>query len=138
MMTLDTSGIVALMNSADRYHQQAVALFRSDPGPHFMPAAILSEIAYVLESRVGPRPALDVVENLRSGAFTLDCGQSEFARIQELMTRYEDLGLGLADAAVVACAERHAGRTLAADFRHFPVVARGEGTIVPLLVPVSG
>jgi predicted nucleic acid-binding protein len=48
------------------------------------------------------------------------------------MERYESLGLGLADAAVIACAERHRGRVLTFDRRHFPVVAQGEGTITVL------
>jgi predicted nucleic acid-binding protein len=38
------------------------------------------------------------------------------------------LPLGSADAAVIACAERHGGRVLTLDRRHFGVVER-EGTI---------
>ena len=52
-----------------------------------------------------------------------------FRRITELVIRYQDLDLGLADAAVIACAERHGGRVLSTDRRHFPLVARGEQTI---------
>lgn len=35
------------------------------------------------------------------------------ARIGELLGRYADLRLGLADACVIACAERYGGRVLA-------------------------
>jgi len=63
-------------------------------------------------------------------AQSLDCGEDDFPRIRELVTRYADLPLGFADAAVVACAERNGRRVLALD-RDFAVVAR-EGTIVVL------
>ena len=33
-------------------------------------------------------------------------------------------------AAVIACAERHGGRVLTNDRRHFPIVARGERSII--------
>ncbi len=52
-------------------------------------------------------------------------------RVRELVRRYADLPLGFADAAVTACAERHRGRVLTTDYRHFPVVARGEKTTCP-------
>ena len=58
----------------------------------------------------------------------LDCGADDFPRIGELLDRYADLRLGLADAAVVACAERRRSRVLTLDFRDFVPVAR-EGRI---------
>jgi len=53
-------------------------------------------------------------------------------RIRELMTRYVDLHLGFADAAVVACAERNGGAVLTFDRRDFDVIARDLPiTVVP-------
>jgi predicted nucleic acid-binding protein len=66
--------------------------------------------------------------DIERGAFTLDCGEGDLARIRELVVRYQDFPLGYADAAVVACAERHGGRVATLDLRHFGAVAR-EGTI---------
>jgi predicted nucleic acid-binding protein len=56
-------------------------------------------------------------------------------RIVELTERYHDLPLGLADAAVIACAERHRGKVLTTDHRHFLVVARGEASLTVLPAP---
>jgi predicted nucleic acid-binding protein len=62
----------------------------------------------------------------------IDCGDQDLARIRMLVNRYDDLRLGFADAAVIACAERYGGRVLTLDLRHFGVVARqGTITIVP-------
>src|SRR5438132_10611069 len=97
VMTLDTSGIVALVSSTDPYHQAAVAALRDDRGPYYVPAAILAEVAYILEQRAGIRMAVQFVENLESGALTLDCGEHTLSRVRELMIKYDDLPLGLAD-----------------------------------------
>ena len=101
----------------------------ADPGPYVVPAGILAEIAWVTEQTLG----LDVLQrfllDLAAGSYFLDCGERDFPRIGYLTQRYADLRLGFADAAVIACAERHGGRVLTTDRRHFLVVTRGEGTI---------
>lgn len=51
-----------------------------------------------------------LLEDLDTGAFAFDCGDRDLPRIRELVSRYADLPLGVADAAVVACAERNGGR----------------------------
>lgn len=101
----------------------------SDPGPHLVPMAILAELAYVLEAGGGSRLLDLFLVDLQEGAYSLDCGEADLSRIRELMDRYGNLPLGLADAAVIACAERqpdHAVLTL--DRRDFDLVA-AEGNI---------
>jgi predicted nucleic acid-binding protein len=108
----------------------------SDPGPYFVPAGILAEITYMLETCRERYPAQLTLErlliDLETGAYRLDCGDHDFPRIRALVRRYDDLPLGFAHASVVACAERHLGRVLTTDRRDFDVVARGEGTITVL------
>ena len=52
----------------------------------------------------------------------------DFAEIGRLLATYEDLRLGFADAAVIACAARRDAAALTLDFRDFGPVARA-GTI---------
>ncbi len=70
-----------------------------------VPVGILAEVTYLIEQRrahaLDPLPA-----DLESGAFTPDCGLDDVARVRQLVSRYADLPLGYADAAVIACAER--------------------------------
>jgi predicted nucleic acid-binding protein len=98
-----------------------------------VPAGILAEIGYLVERRLG----LDVLDaflvDLEHRAFALVNSEEDLARARELVRRYADLPLGLADATVIACAERHGGTVLTLDQRHFGVVAR-EGTIDLLVV----
>ena len=132
MITLDTSGLFARINAADTLHEACRAVLDEDTGPYIISTATLSEIAWVLETRLHPDVEQAFLQDLQAGAYTLDWEQQDVRRIQELTRRYQDLELGLSDAAVIACAERNNGRVLTTDRRHFPVVARGEGTITVL------
>jgi len=107
-----------------RSDQAAVDALRADRGPYLIPAGILAEAAFMLERRMGARVLDGFLTDLESGAYSLDCGERDLARIRELVDRYTDLPLGFADAAVIACAERSGGRVLTLDRRDFGVVAR--------------
>jgi predicted nucleic acid-binding protein len=133
LITLDTSALLPLLSRRDPAHNRMRAAVGGDRGPYLVPAGILAEIGYLLGRRAGPG-ALDVLlDDLVAGALTYDCGDRDLPRVRELVARYQDLPLGVADAAVVACAERNGGRVLALD-RDFAVVAK-EGTITVLPEP---
>jgi predicted nucleic acid-binding protein len=137
MLTLDTSGLLAVLDRQDAYHAPCADVFEADPGPFLISTAVLSEIAWLLEVRFPPSVEDRVLQNIRDGALSLDWHAHDVERIQELIRKYHDLPLGVADAAVVACAERRGGRILTTDFRHFPIVARGERGLTLLPEPYS-
>jgi predicted nucleic acid-binding protein len=91
--------------------------------PYLIPVAILSELAYILERRGRSTQLNDLLGDLETGFFELDCGEENIPRMRQLMERYADLPLGLTDASVIACAEQHGGKVLSLD-RDFWVVAR--------------
>ncbi|MGH2443821.1 MAG: type II toxin-antitoxin system VapC family toxin [Chloroflexota bacterium] len=129
MLTLDTSALYAIINQGDPDHMLMLRARDAERLPYMVPAGILAEATYMVESTLS-LVALDaLLADLETGAYTLDCGDGDFPRIRYLVQRYGDLPLGFADAAVVACAERHGGRVLTLDRRDFTVVARGETTI---------
>jgi uncharacterized protein len=128
VIVLDTSGILALLDSDDPGHARCVGVLADRRLPYLVPAGILGEVAYLIEAKVGTDAVVDFARALDERAFTLDCGQEDFARIAELLSRYADLRLGLADASVMACAERRRAPILTLDFRDFGPVAR-EGRI---------
>lgn len=132
MITLDTSGILALVNKPDIDHARTVAAFEAEDPPYIVPCEILSEIGYLLEGRHG-QPVLDAfLAQLETGALSVEHDADRVPRIRELADRYSDLPLGFSDAAVVACAEDHGGRVLTLDERDFGVVAReGRLQVVP-------
>ena len=132
MITLDTSALLTLLNRGDQDYDRVMAAFLTERAPYIVPAGILSELTYLIERRLGGAALDAFLSDLESGTYSLDCGERDFGRIRALVRRYADLPLGFADAAVIACAERHGGRVLTFDLRHFGVVAReGKLTILP-------
>jgi uncharacterized protein len=110
-----------------------VAALKKGTAPYLIPTGLLTEIAYLLENRLGSI-ALDAFLNeIHKGVFRLVHEEQDLRRAQVLVKRYQNLPLGLADALVVACAERFDGVVLTID-KHFWVVA-GEGTIQILPQP---
>lgn len=105
-----------------------LALARQERGPFLVTAGILAEITYMVEQRLGKRALEIFIEDIIGGVYSVHCGEVDFPRVLELVDRYDDLPLGFSDAAVIACAERHGGKVLTLDHRHFGLVAR-EGTI---------
>jgi predicted nucleic acid-binding protein len=130
MITLDSSALFALLNRRDPDHRRVKAAVQQDSGPYIIPAAVLGEIAYLVEERLGQK-AMDLfLGDLVSGAFTLDCGEAELDRSRQLARRYADLPLGFTDAAVAACAEANSKRVLTLDVRDFSVIARETGLVI--------
>lgn len=131
LITLDTSALVALLDQRERDHRRVRAALVADGGPFLIPALIMAEAAYVIEQRIGPGALDALLDDIETSAYELDCGQADIPRLRELVARYADLPLGLADAAVVACAERNGGRILSVD-RDFMVIAKeGKISVLP-------
>jgi uncharacterized protein len=132
VITLDTSGILAALNSGDPDHQRARESLRAERGPLVVPAGILAEAGYMIEADLGLKVLRQFVEDADAGHYSLDCGKGDLRRIADLLETFEDLRLGFSDACVIACAERNGGRVLTFDDRDFGPVARaGTITLVP-------
>jgi len=131
MLTLDTPGVIAAADRRDRDHGAVSAAMASESST-VIPAVILAETTSMLRRRLGPLAERAFLEGLIEGTPLVD-HEDRLSRVLALMSTYADLGVSFADAAVVACAERHGGTILTMDRRAFDVIARGEGSIT--LVP---
>jgi predicted nucleic acid-binding protein len=100
------------------------AVIENEPGPRFLPVILLTEIDYLLSTRLGQPAAIDFLESVEQGAFLLvPMLSGDLRRSLELIGQYRDLELGIADAAVVAAAERLGiPRLLTLDERHFRAI----------------
>jgi len=123
-LILDTSGIVALYD-ADSHEHDAFRAAAFAPGvARILPAAILSEVDYMLREHVDARAGERFLEGLIGGYYDVEPYTGDDARYaQRTMARYPALSLGLADCAVLSLAERlGCPRILTTDHRHFLVV----------------
>jgi uncharacterized protein len=133
---LDTSGLLALFDRKDSYHAACIQVFAADSGSAIIPAAILAEIGWFLKDR-RRFPALSLhtfLADLAARAYAVEWAEGDSVRIADLVDRYDDLPLGVADAAVIACAERHGGNVLTTD-RHFSLVMERDPTIRITVLP---
>jgi predicted nucleic acid-binding protein len=89
-----------------------------------VPAGILGEAAYMIETILTTQALDAFLEDIQSGVYVVDWRRDDVSRIRYFTTRYASLPLGFADSSVVACAERNGARVLTLDRRSFDVVAR--------------
>lgn len=100
-----------------------------------VPAPVTAEIDFLLGQRVGEAARRAFLDDLAARRFVVECLRpSEYATAAELDRRYADLRLGLADASLVALAERFATTSLLTfDERHFRAVKPLQGGCFTLL-----
>jgi len=130
---LDAGPLVALFNAKDRHHRLCVETFDSLPAPLLTCWPVLTEAAWLL--RRLPRPLDQIAAAHDAGVFKIlsldgDC----LAEIAAIMRRYKDIGLQLADAALVYLAERENIRTVfTLDRRNSSIVRLKRNRVLKLI-----
>jgi len=94
----------------------------ADPGPYYLPSGLLSEIGWFLEERYRHLQSAFLAD-LTEAVYTIDWDPLDLDRLSTLVEKYGNLPMGIADAIVVLCAERHGGQVLTLD-EHFSIVGR--------------
>jgi uncharacterized protein len=135
-LLIDAAPIVALADPDEPHSASILATLRDEPGELVMPASTTAEVDYLLGQRFGHAARRAFLRDLAYGRFNVAClERKDYEMIIELDARYADLGLGLADCALVALAERYrTTRILSFDERHFRSVTPlggGAFTIMP-------
>jgi uncharacterized protein len=133
---LDTGCIVALLDRSEAYHQQCVEIVSAVEGPLITCEAVIAESCYLLRSLRGASAA--VLENVERGIFQIPYRLAGNAGgVVQLMKKYEDVPMDLADACLVAMAgDCQSGRILTLD-GDFLVYRWGKNRPFELLVTVS-
>jgi hypothetical protein len=100
-----------------------------------VPVLVITEVAYLLGSRLGAEAEVRFLGDLAAGDFSVEpVAPGDWLRIAELVWRYRDLPLGTVDASVVAVGERlRIGQIATFDRRHFGTVRPGHGGAFELL-----
>jgi uncharacterized protein len=124
MLIVDAGPLVAAAWTGDSDHHRCVNLLSGAAWPLLVPALVAAEAAYLIGDRLGPAAELAFGRAFANGELVLEpLEPTDLDRVVELMTRYVDLPLGMADASVVAAAERLGASEIATlDQRHFSVV----------------
>lgn len=136
VILVDTGPLVALFDKRDKYHAWTVAALGSTVGPLTTCEAVLTEVCFLLKQQFGG--AEEVFELLDRGLLQLRFDlRAEHERVAQLMKRYGDLPMSLADACLVRMAETiPASRVMTLD-TDFTVYRRHGRQVIPLLAPFA-
>jgi len=118
----DTSGIIALLDRDDKYHQLAVEAIKDQK--IYIPVTVLPEVDYLATKYLGERVARTFLEDINCDLFSLlPFELVDLAKATKIMARYRDLPLGLVDASLLVLAERYSiDKILTLDRRHFNLI----------------
>lgn len=124
VLLCDTGVLLAAGNVKDEHHHACLKLLRQADGPLLVPAPVMGEIGYLLETRVGPQAEVSFLKSFGGDGFQIaQLENADIPRLSELVETYIDLPLGIVDAAVITIAERLELTEIATvDRRHFTVV----------------
>lgn len=124
MILLDTSGLLAALDAAQRFHRESAASLAAAHPPLLLSPFVLAELDYLLAARVGEAARDSLLGEVSRSAYLIQpMIGSDVARAQAIIKRHADLGISLADASIVVLAERHGVRdVLTLDERHFRVL----------------
>lgn len=134
MVLVDAGPLAALAHEDDQHHQACVSALKEIREPLGSVWPALSEAMYLL----GRLPDSQEVlwEMVDVGAVRLlPLGSADVPRMRELMRKYKDRRMDLADAALVAVAEREGIRVVFTvdrkDFSVYRLHGRERFTIIP-------
>ncbi|HHK41014.1 MAG TPA: PIN domain-containing protein [Planctomycetaceae bacterium] len=133
---VDTGPLIAYMNRDDAEHESWVEVFDDLPlGKAFTCWPVLTEAAYLMRARLGlsdPAPLLDLILNDELAVLPVD--RRDVTAVQDVFRRFHDQQVDLADAMLLALAEREDISTIfTTDRRDFRIFRRLDGTPLRLL-----
>lgn len=134
MIVVDTSGLLAAIDSSQRTHDAARSALAAERGPLLLSPFVLAELDHLVGAR-DLRAELALLEDVANGAYRLEpFSADDVAAAAAVVERYREHNVGLADASIVVIAHR-AGtrRILTLDERHFRTLRPLGGGMFSLL-----
>jgi hypothetical protein len=121
VILLDTSGLIAALFADQNHHQECGRALLDATPPRILSPFVLAEADYLIQKFGGVDAELPFLEEVARGVFEIaPFGASDVREAREVVVKYRDLGVGLADASIVVLAGRYGCRDiLTLDLRHF-------------------
>ena len=140
MIVLDTSGLLAAIDSSQRFHNAAREVLNEAVVPLILSPFVLAELDYLLATRVGDAAELALLEEVARNTYRLaQFSGRDVAEAMRVIEQYADLRISLADASNVVLANRHDTHdVLTLDERHFRTLRGLDGRPLRLLPADAG
>lgn len=133
MILVDAGPLVALIRRGDRHHELCLEALQRIQEPLATVWPVVTEAMFLLRSWRGQDALWEMVESREVALTTLDAEDAR--RMRDLMRKYKDLPMDLADAALVCAAEKlRVAKIFTLDRRDFSIY-RPRGRERFLLLP---
>lgn len=134
-LIVDAGALYAQADADDPGHTAVRAVLLEERESLVTTELAVAEADYLILDRLGPDAEAAFVEDLVTGTFLVEClDRAELRAARDVLGRYRDLKLGLADASLVVVAARYGTRRLLTfDDRAFRAVAPLQGGSFTLL-----
>jgi predicted nucleic acid-binding protein len=134
LILVDAGPLVALLSSDDQHSAACVGALKAIRGPLGTVWPALTEAMHLLAARPTAQAAL--LDQLQTGTLgLLPLDDRDVPRIRELMRKYRNRPMDLADAALVRVAEREAITTIftvdRSDFEVYRIYGRRKFRVIP-------
>lgn len=131
---LDTGPLYAYLSAADQDHDWACRQFTALKSPLLTCEAVLAETAYLIAQRGGRLD--DLWAFIRRHVLRIDFRlEAEFESVAQLMRRYADVPMDLADACLVRMSELHRDCRVVTTDSDFKIYRRYSRQVIPLICP---
>lgn len=126
MILIDTGPLVALIRRNDRHHERCCEVLAGIRESLWTVWPVVSEAMFLLRSWRGQDALWEMIDSRKVALIDLDAEDS--SRMRDLMKKYKDLPMDLADAALVCAAEkRRMSRIFTLDRRDFSIYRLRDG-----------
>ena len=131
---LDTGVLVALLSKSDAFHQWAIPTVTTVNQPLLTCEAVITEACFLLQRDSRSQQA--VLSLVNKGALQIGfCLLDEVETIKELITRYENVPMSLADACLVRMTELHPESTILTLDSDFRIYRKHRNQEIPVIMP---
>jgi predicted nucleic acid-binding protein len=129
---IDSGPLIALFDSSDKYHQEAVNFIKTNKYQLVTTLASITETLHLLDFNRNAQ--IDFMEWVHRGAVEIhNIENSDFKRVRELTEKYRDLPMDFADSCLVYLAEKFNLNTIATidrDFTRYRIQGRRKFKII--------
>jgi len=121
VILVDTSGLLAALFEDQNDHEACASVLREAAPSRVLSPFVLAEADYLIQKFGGIEAELLFLEEVARGIYDIPpFGERDVAEAREIIEKYRDLGVGLADASIAVLAARYDCRdVLTLDLRHF-------------------
>jgi hypothetical protein len=129
LIPVDTSGLLAAIDSSQRFHRACADALAAATPPLLLSPFVLAELDYLLLTQVHAEAEWSLLAEVDRGVYRLEpFDRADVQAALAVLRQYREHAVGLADASLVVLAGRHRARdVLTLDRKHFGVLRRPNG-----------